>query len=62
MNTMGMDMTINMTNDITESRKVNIATGVLTGSTSTKKISGTIDVMGQSVPITGTSTTTLTSE
>lgn len=61
-NTMGMDMTINMTNEIAEVRKVDFTTGVVISSNSTKKINGTIDVMGQSVPMTGTATTVTTAE
>jgi Family of unknown function (DUF6263) len=60
MNMQGMDMTMNMNNDIAEDRKVNLVSGVVTNKTSTVKINGTMDVMGQSVPMTGTVTTTVT--
>lgn len=55
-NAMGMDMTINMINDIAEIRKVDINTGMVVNNNSIKKINGTIDIMGQSVPMTGTAT------
>lgn len=61
-NAMGMDMTINMTNDITEIRKVDLTSGVVIYNSSTKKINGTIDIMGQSVPMSGTAITTVTAE
>ncbi len=56
-NAMGMDMTVNMINDIAEVRKVDLLTGIIVNNSSNKKITGTIDVMGQSIPITGTATT-----
>jgi hypothetical protein len=59
MNTQGMDIAMNMTNEITEDRKVNLTSGVITNKTSTAKINGTMDVMGQTVPMTGTVTTTV---
>jgi hypothetical protein len=60
MNMQGMDMAMNLTNDVTEDRKVNLTSGVITSKISTMKINGTMDVMGQSVPMTGTMTTTTT--
>jgi hypothetical protein len=60
MNTQGMDIVMNMTNEIAEDRKVNLISGVITNKTSTAKINGTMDMMGQSVPMTGTVTTTVT--
>jgi Family of unknown function (DUF6263) len=59
MNTQGMDIVMNMTNEIAEDRKVNLTSGVITNKTSTAKINGTMDVMGQTVPMTGTVTTTV---
>jgi Family of unknown function (DUF6263) len=55
----GMEMTMNMNNEITEDRKVSLASGVIINKVSTVKINGTVDVMGQSVPMTGTVTTTV---
>jgi hypothetical protein len=60
MNMQGMDMAMNLTNDVAEDRKVNLTSGVITSKISTMKINGTMDVMGQSVPMTGTVTTTTT--
>jgi Family of unknown function (DUF6263) len=60
MNTQGMDIAMNITNEIAEDRKVNLISGVITNKTSTVKINGTMDMMGQSVPMTGTVTTTVT--
>ena len=57
MNTQGMDMILNMVNDLDEVRKVNLNSGVVVNKSSTAKISGTIDVMGQSVPVNGNVTT-----
>lgn len=53
---MGMEMAINIINDIAEVRKVDLTTGLVVNTNSIRKITGTIDVMGQSVPITGTTT------
>lgn len=60
--TQGMDMTMNSTSDVTEVRKVDIKTGLINSKSNTTKLNGSIDVMGQSVPITGTVTTTITAE
>lgn len=59
---MGMDMAVSVTNDVSETRHVNLANGIVINKTSTKKINGTIEVMGQSVPMSGTVTTTTASE
>ncbi len=60
MNMQGMDMTMKMANEIAEDRKVNLTSGVITNKMTTMKINGTMDIMGQSVPMTGTVTTTVT--
>jgi hypothetical protein len=60
MNMQGMDMVMNMTNDVTEDRKVNLTNGIITSKTSIVKVNGTMEVMGQNVPVTGTMTTTTT--
>ncbi len=62
MNTQGMDMTLNMINDMDEVRKVNLTSGVVVNKNSTAKISGTIDVMGQSVPVNGNVTTVVNAQ
>jgi hypothetical protein len=61
-NTQGMDMTLNVVNDIDEVRKVNTTNGVVVNKNSTAKISGTIDVMGQSVPVNGNVTTIINAQ
>jgi hypothetical protein len=59
-NMQGMDMAINMANDVVEDRKVNLTNGIITGKISTAKINGTMDVTGLSLPMTGSITTTVT--
>jgi Family of unknown function (DUF6263) len=60
MNTQGMEIVMNMINDVSEDRKVNLTSGVITNKISTAKINGTMEVMGQNVPMTGSVTTTVT--
>lgn len=62
MNTQGMEVTLNMVNDLDEVRKVNLTTGLVVNKNSTAKISGTIDVMGQSVPVNGNVTTVVNAQ
>jgi hypothetical protein len=59
-NMQGMDMAINMANDVVEDRKVNLTNGIITGKISTAKINGTMDVTGLSLPMTGSIATTVT--
>lgn len=61
-NTQGMEIVINAVTDITETRKLDLKTGVLLNKVSITKLNGTAEVMGQSVPMTGTTTTTVTAE
>lgn len=59
---MGMDISSNIVNDVTEARKVDIKTGIIVERRSTAKMSGSADIMGMSLPVNGTITTTITSE
>ncbi len=59
---MGMDISSNIVNDVTEARKVNIKTGIIVERRSSAKMSGSADIMGMSLPVNGTITTTITSE
>lgn len=59
-NTQGMEVTINLTNDIVETRKADLKTGIVIHKESISKLNGTAEVMGQSVPMSGTTTTTIT--
>lgn len=59
---MGMDISTNIVNEVTEIRKVDIKTGIIQERRSTAKMSGSADVMGMSVPVNGTITTTIAGE
>ncbi|UEG50152.1 DUF6263 family protein [Ferruginibacter lapsinanis] len=59
---MGMDISTNIVNDVAEARKVDIKTGVIIERKSTVKMNGSADIMGMSVPVTGTVITSITSE
>jgi Family of unknown function (DUF6263) len=59
-NTQGMEVTINLTNDIVETRKADLKSGIVIHKESISKLNGTAEVMGQSVPMSGTTTTTIT--
>lgn len=58
--TQGMDITMNLTTDITETRKVDIKNGIILNKETVSKLNGTAEVMGQSVPMTGSTTSTVT--
>lgn len=50
---MGIDATAAMVSNITEIRKVNLASGMIQSKIITTNLNGNIDVMGMSIPITG---------
>jgi Family of unknown function (DUF6263) len=58
----GMEMEIELNNVLTETRKVDITTGIVKSKIGESKINGTISVQGMTVPITGTVANTLTAE
>ncbi len=53
MQLMGYDVDISMTTSTMETRKVDISSGIITFKKSTSQISGTMDMMGISIPIKG---------
>ncbi len=61
MSMQGMEMSTDITTDATETRKVNLESGVIISKNTIAKIDGTIDMMGQSIPMSGNMTTTVTS-
>ena len=61
-NTQGMDIAMNIATDITETRKIDFKTGIILNKITTGKLTGTAEVMGQSLPMTGTTTTTVTAQ
>ena len=56
----GMEMTTKMKGKITGSEVVNIKTGVIQSNTTTVRSEGSVEVMGQEIPTTSTSTTKTT--
>ena len=56
----GMQITMNLNGTIKGASVYDVSTGILKNNNTETKITGTIEVMGQSVPITGTTTTTTT--
>ncbi|MES2429535.1 MAG: DUF6263 family protein [Bacteroidota bacterium] len=56
---MGLEVEMDITNDVQETRQVNLSSGIIERKTSINKMSGTADVMGISMPITGTVTNTV---
>lgn len=56
----GMQITMNLNGTIKGASVYDVSTGILKNNNTETKITGTMEVMGQSVPISGTTTTTTT--
>lgn len=50
---MGNEATVTITSDITETRKINLSNGIIQLKNTVSQLKGTIEVMGMSVPLTG---------